>query len=120
MRKSKCLVASVISGIFLTFSNAHAVEVEASIRGVWKGASAESCKAVRDITTEDYFILYKTKMERYEGSCGLTEIAKIKNDFVIKGVCETEGETSRLNMRIRMIDKNHIIVDGKQKYERCR
>lgn len=120
MRKITHTVIAITGVLMVSLTNAYAADVDRAIQGTWKGRIAENCQAVRDVTTEDFFILHKKKMERYEGTCAVSQTSKTKNEFILKGVCETEGETNRLTMRIHLIDKNHIIVDGKEKYERCR
>lgn len=116
----KYLAVALISFFSQVPTSAYAADVDKTIQGTWKGRYAESCEAVRDVTTEDFFVLDRSNIERYEGSCAVDQTSKVKGEFIIKGICESEGETARLIMRIRMIDKNHIFVDEKQKYERCR
>lgn len=113
-------IIALTSAFTVTLTSAHGADVDRVIQGTWKGRIAENCQAVRDVTTEDFFILHKKKMERYEGSCAVTQTGKKNNEFILKGICETEGETNRLTMRIRVLDKNHVVVDGEHKYERCR
>ena len=120
MRKTTHALIAITGVLTVSLTNAYAADVDRAIQGTWKGKFAESCQAVKYVTTEDLFILHKKKIERYEGSCAVTQTGKKNNEFILKGICETEGETSRLTMRIRVLDKNHVVVDGEHKYERCR
>lgn len=120
MKKIAHALIAITGVLTASLTNAYAADVDKAIQGTWKGRIAENCQAVRDVTTEDFFILHKKKMERYEGSCAVTQTGKKNNEFILKGICETEGETNMLTMRIRVLDKNHVVVDGEHKYERCR
>lgn len=95
-------------------------EPDKAILGTWKGPYAESCRAVREVTTEDFMIITRKKIEGYEGSCVISNFSKSKNGYVIEQLCEGEGETSRSKMSIKVINKNRILVDGSRQYDRCK
>lgn len=94
-------------------------QADKAILGTWRGPYAESCQAVRDVTTEDFMIITPKKVEGYEGSCLITKLSKTKSGYSLQKLCEGEGETFRETMTIKVINPNRLMVNGNKTYERC-
>lgn len=99
----------------------HVHAEDASIIGSWRGQYAESCAAVKESSTEDFLKISKKKVERYEGECEITrQVAKASRHELQIFLCETEGEIVRDTIKITLINRDQINIDGAGRYDRCK
>lgn len=104
-----------------TLSTANHVHAEdASILGSWRGQYAESCAAVNEGSTEDFLKISKNKVERYEGECQITRQVAKADGYELQILCEAEGEVVRDTIKIKVIDRDQINIDGAGRYDRCK
>lgn len=104
----------------ITAGSSIAADVDKSLYGTWKGPFAESCLAVKNVTTEDFMIISKGKIEMYEGTCLIRKSVKKGKLYSVSGFCESEGMTQKLTMQFQLDGKNRLIVDGDKRYDRCK
>lgn len=114
---SAILIATLMTAIS---GQAHSAQTGGSIFGTWKGKYAESCKAVRNETTEDFLVIGKKTLKRYEGNCAITKLTSKGVSHIIQFLCETEGETVRDSLNITQLNANKISIAGAGEYERCK
>lgn len=114
---SAILIATVMTAIS---GKAQSAEKGGSILGTWKGKYAESCKAVRNETTEDFLVIGKKTLKRYEGDCAIIKHTNKGTSHTLLFLCETEGETVRGDLKITQLNANKISIAGAGEYERCK
>ncbi|NYD84181.1 hypothetical protein [Brucella intermedia] len=114
---SAILIATLMTAIS---GQAQSAETGGSIFGTWKGKYAESCKAVRNETTEDFLLIGKKNLKRYEGDCAIIKHTSKGASHTIQFLCETEGETVRDSLKITQLNANKISIAGAGEYERCK
>jgi len=97
----------------------HVNAEDISIIGAWRGQYAESCAAVKEGRTEDFVKISKKQIERYEGDCGIIRQVAKGDRHELQILCETEGETVRDTLKIKVISRDQIDIEGAGRYDRC-
>ncbi len=118
MRYQNSLFTVLILSTLFTASDLHAED--ASIFGSWRGQYAESCAAVKERSTEDFLKISEKRVERYEGECKITQQVAKADRHELQILCETEGEVVRDTIKIKVINRDQINVDGAGRYDRCK
>lgn len=104
----------------ITAGSSIAADVDKSLHGTWKGRSVSSCSEIKNFTTDDYMVVHKNKIEFHEGTCLVRKSTKKGQVFTVSGFCENEGMTEQFTKRLQLDGKNHLIVDRKHRYDRCK
>lgn len=91
-----------------------------TILGTWRGKYAESCKAASDQSTEDFLTIGRKKIMRYEGECEIVKQAENRDVHEIQILCETEGEVVRDVLKIKVVNRDRINIEGAGNYDRCK
>ncbi len=104
----------------LVFVGTFAFADDDPIFGTWRGEYAGSCAAVKEGNTEDFLKISKKKVERYEGECEITRQVAKADRHELQILCETEGEVVRDTVKIKVINRDQINVDGAGRYDRCK
>ncbi|WHA43228.1 hypothetical protein [Agrobacterium larrymoorei] len=108
-----------VAAFSLIFVGTFAFASDDPILGTWRGKYAESCKAVEDVTTEHFIKIGKNKTIGYEGECDIIRQTKKQGVHELQILCETEGETVRDTLNIKVINREQISING-ETYDRCK
>lgn len=111
--------AVAVATFSLVFVGTFASANDDPILGTWRGEYAESCAAVKEGSTEDFLKISEKKVERYEGECEIARQAARADRHELQILCETEGEVVRDTIKIKVINRDQINVDGAGRYDRC-
>jgi hypothetical protein len=117
MRYQNSLFTVLTLSAISAANHVHAQDV--SIIGSWRGQYAESCAAVKEGSTEDFLKISKKTVERYEGECEITRQVAKADRHELQILCETEGEVVRDTIKIEVINRDQININGAGRYDRC-